>query len=509
MIPAAVSSAAPVTASATVAPVQLELGQIISGLVTALIDQTTLRLQTAAGLFDVTTSTTLPAGTPVTIAVQGTPQQPELIVTPVQDEANQTTPKGTSASITVTLAQGRGGHAGTPSSGNATTTVNTTNAVDATNNATPPQTAAQDETSNASATPSPQTAQANAAEIPEPTNPAATARNLSPLMQQALSAATSILRGAAATQGSLATLYANLEAVTSAPNPALPQPVLAAARQVLAMQLDTGAGDNIDASAVKTALIRSGLVSGLAETSAAAPNASSSDLGTALVALRQTLKTWLDSAASLKTVVTTPQNPAAAAPPSSRNVVPLPPYRGAPAAPQAPAAPSIPTNATPREQATRLLTQTDAAIARQTLLRIASLPDAPASGSMHSDTAPTRLVFEIPLATAQGTGVAQMAIERDGRQQGRSDSDLVWRASFSIDLEPIGPVHVRIALSGERAAVTLNAERPASAQLLSAGLPLLEAGLRNAAVEPGELRCHAGLPRVQAPGPGAFLDQAS
>ena len=67
-----------------------------------------------------------------------------------------------------------------------------------------------------------------------------------------------------------------------------------------------------------------------------------------------------------------------------------------------------------------------------------------------------------------------------------------WLVRFSIDLPEIGPVHARIALTGERATVTLNAERAESAELLTAGLPLLDAGLRGAQLEPGELRCRAG-----------------
>ncbi len=126
-------------------------------------------------------------------------------------------------------------------------------------------------------------------------------------------------------------------------------------------------------------------------------------------------------------------------------------------------------------------------------------------------------MVEIPILTAQGTGVAPMTIERDGGNRAAGETKAQWRASFSIDLESIGPVHVRIALSGERASVTLKAERPRSAELLSADLPLLDAGLRQAEIEPGDLRCHlgslvgnlAGAPHAQAAAPGTFLDQAS
>jgi hypothetical protein len=190
----------------------------------------------------------------------------------------------------------------------------------------------------------------------------------------------------------------------------------------------------------------------------------------------------------------------------------MPPHRGTPSAPQAPSAPSLSIAAPPREQAAHLLEQTDAAIARQTLLRIVSLPgDQPSGAARGNDNSP-RLMLEIPVATAQGTGVAPMTIERDGGTRSTDETKPQWRASFSINLESIGPVHVRIALTGERASVTLKAERARSAELLSAGLPLLSAGLRQAEIEPGDLRCHAGhladSPRPQT-APGTFLDQAS
>jgi hypothetical protein len=176
--------------------------------------------------------------------------------------------------------------------------------------------------------------------------------------------------------------------------------------------------------------------------------------------------------------------------------------------------------APPREQAVHLLAQTDAAIARQTLLRIGSLPDDPSVSTTHNNDNATRVMFEIPLATTLGTGIAPMTIARDGSKGDRPESVTSWVATFSIDVAAIGPVHVRIALVGERASVTFNAERAQSAELLAAQLPLLDAGLRSAQLEPGELRCRVGAgagsvaggpdgARQQAAAPGMFLDQAS
>jgi len=441
----------------------LQIGQIISGVVIGLLNDTTLRLQTPSGLLDLTTNTSLPPGTPVALSVQGTPAHPELVVTPVQTSSGQSSAPD----------------------------------VEETPNATSPRpnvgTAPDNSARSATA------ASSSQSETSQP------ARVASPAMQAALASASVIFRDAAASQGGLATLYANLETLVAAAAPGTPRPVLAAAKQLLALRLDAGSTDALDAGVIKSALLHAGLAAQPAETSGTA-EAEASDVGTALTVLRQVLKSWLDLEPSAK-VSSSPQN--AATLPAPRAAAPMPPYRGAPTVPQAPVAASI-TAASPRDQASQLLTQTDAAIARQTLLRIASLPEQQTSGTTHNQDTSARLMFDIPIATAQGTGVAQMTIERDrSNRHGGQNADPVWRTDFSVDLEPMGPVHVHIALAGDRASVTMKAERPQSAAILSAGLPLLEAGLRGAALEPGELRCHEGSPRSSAVMPGAFLDQAT
>ena len=119
-----------------------------------------------------------------------------------------------------------------------------------------------------------------------------------------------------------------------------------------------------------------------------------------------------------------PSAPATASP----NSVP-PPYRGAPLAAQAPAAPSIATNAAPHDIAERLIAGTDGALARQTLLQIASLPEQP---DLPRAEAAQRWSFEVPFATPQGTAIAQFEITRDGaRAQGRPADAHMARALFA------------------------------------------------------------------------------
>jgi hypothetical protein len=186
---------------------------------------------------------------------------------------------------------------------------------------------------------------------------------------------------------------------------------------------------------------------------------------------------------------------------------PVPPYRGGPMAAQPPALASTSVDAEPRAVAERLLADTDAALARHTLLQAASLPDA---GDVRTDRADARWTFDIPFLTPQGTAVAQFEIARDGRRAAMADNgEPAWRARFSLDMEPMGPVHVHISLSHTRAAVTLWAEREASAARLRQDAPLLAQALREAELEPGDVLVRSGEPPRPAAAAGRFLDRAS
>src|SRR5258708_8591682 len=113
----------------------------------------------------------------------------------------------------------------------------------------------------------------------------------------------------------------------------------------------------------------------------------------------------------------------------------------------------------PRDIGKVLLGETNGAIARQTLLQAASLPDH-APPSPHADTSGPRWLFEVPFATPQGTAVAQFEIARDGRNAPAEGIKPAWRARFSLDVEPIRPVHAPPPLPRPPAPPTLLPDRP-------------------------------------------------
>jgi Flagellar hook-length control protein FliK len=189
---------------------------------------------------------------------------------------------------------------------------------------------------------------------------------------------------------------------------------------------------------------------------------------------------------------------------------PPPPIRGAlpsaqPAAPST-LSPNMPLASTMRH----LLADTDAAIARQTLLQVASLPDRTDTPAARLDATTPRWNFEIPFATPHGTAIAQFEISRDGGNDGEAEAaQKVWRARFSLDVEPAGPVHALVSLQGDKTSVRMWAERPGTAEQLRAGAAQLSQALVRAELKPGDIVIREGAPVQVAPASaGHFLDRA-
>lgn len=193
---------------------------------------------------------------------------------------------------------------------------------------------------------------------------------------------------------------------------------------------------------------------------------------------------------------------------------PPPPYAGGPTTGQPVARSDLPADMRPSEVARHLLSNSHAALARQELLQIASLPEARREAEGLVETKSSRWMFDLPFQTLQGIAVAQFEISRDGDGGGGGASDpdreeeRTWRARFSLDIEPLGPVHVQIALTGARTRVGFWAERPEAVARLQAGEGVLSAALREADLSP-EVAFHDGAPVMAPSALGRFVDRAS
>jgi hypothetical protein len=434
-------------------PSSLQPGEIIDALVLALLDGGVARLQLPDGTVDVRTAVPLTVGAKVRVALNGTSGGLQVVV--LTD--------GSGRSMPAALVTRTGAEATARAGGDAAAAAG----------------ASFDP-------PAVEIAVAVAPAVPLPQDAGPPASGATETLGQAV-------QTAAARQGGLAPLLADLE--QAANGGALPAPVAAAVARVLDLRLPL---DGLDPAALRQALARSGLFleAGLAASlSSGTAGLTGPDLKAALLVLRQALKSWFDGEDI--------PDSARFAPPAG---APPPPYRGAPPTAQPAVPPSLPANAAPGAVAQRLLADTDAALARHTLLQVASLPDAGA-GSQAAQRG-SQWAFEIPLATAPGSALAQFEISRDG-QAGTSDAPSVWRVRFSLNVEPMGPVHALIAVTGERAAVTVWAEREASAALLRAGAHVLADALRGAALTPGDIQFRVGTPAAPPPAAGRFLDRAS
>ena len=299
-----------------------------------------------------------------------------------------------------------------------------------------------------------------------------------PLPQTPAQAAAQALRTALTRQSGLAPLMADLNQALRAQ--VLSPPARAAALQMLTQLVPLD--PQVRGADIKRALKTSGLF--LESNLAAHPETSplGGDLKAALLMLRQAL------------------GPATRRPPGA---TPRPPYGGAPTSAQKAALPSLPLTASAAAIGEALAAETEGALAHMDLLQLASLPEPDRPGE------PTRWMFETPLQTPQGPGVAQFEISRDSQGRARDEErQPLWRARFSVDFEPVGPIDAQVAFDGDLARVSLWVLRTDAADRLRAAQPLLAQALAAANLQL-ELAIHSGPPPAPATSSGRLLDQSA
>jgi hypothetical protein len=269
----------------------------------------------------------------------------------------------------------------------------------------------------------------------------------------------------------------------AAKSPTLPPQVRAAAAQALALRTPLTAG--IQGPDLQAAMARSGVMmeTHLAEGVLPTPQ---NDLKAALLALRSALAGLLAD---------TPRPSAAA-----RGRAPPPPYRGGPMQGQPAETSMLP--AEPHEAAARLLSETEGALARQQLLQAGSLPQQPDAAGPAS-----RWLFEIPFAAPHGASVGQFEIGRDPPPAGSPDGEPIWRARFSLDLAPLGPLQAHVSLSGSHVGVALWAQGEAGLAALRRHSANLSKAL-SAARLTSDIAVYPGQPAAVAATPGHFVDKA-
>lgn len=141
--------------------------------------------------------------------------------------------------------------------------------------------------------------------------------------------------------------------------------------------------------------------------------------------------------------------------------------------------------------------QVDSALATIRWQQLSSLPDETGRGAVWH--------LALPLQTPAGE-LADLRLRTDREAERSEPGTRRWTLDLSLAVEPLGPLHARLSLAGERLSATLWAERPATAALLDEHLGLLGAGLERAGLEVAHLAARAGRPPAPADQPALALD---
>lgn len=307
-------------------------------------------------------------------------------------------------------------------------------------------------------------------------------------------ALTEAMRSAAGRQESMSPLFADLSAVADGGTPAamrvMPQAVMRAMAQVLGFRV--AAEGAATPQSLAQAIARSGtfLEAQLATLPQGAPMPA--DLKAALGQLRAALQAW-----------TVALGGEAADPATKAGTHERPPVRGALPHGQSPSPASLGPEAPATEVARVLTERTEAALARLTLLQAASLPDGRDIGRAD---APAQTLAEVPLRIGAETAILQFQIvrERDAGTPTAAATRQDWTMRFSMEAEPLGPIHAAVRWRDGHVGIQLWAEREDVAAQLDAARANLTDALEASAFTVDQLAIAAGRPadpREAAPRP--------
>ena len=251
---------------------------------------------------------------------------------------------------------------------------------------------------------------------------------------------------------------------------ALPEPVARAAQQVLANQLVFDGG-KVDGSALQRGVLNSGIFQEAALARAGTPLlAPQADMKASLLALRQTLTTWLG------------QQPALVAAVSQM----APPLRGKTLRTGAAEIPPIAPVAGAEEIGKHLLDRTESALSRIRLHQHASLPDPTLKGADWST--------DLPVVIAGQQTLLQLQIHRDEHNPAEEASERGWQMRFAINLPSLGEVGAQVSLRGKATGVMLWASEDSTAAALEADIDGLRDTLAGAGLAPGAVIVRRGAP---------------
>jgi len=161
------------------------------------------------------------------------------------------------------------------------------------------------------------------------------------------------------------------------------------------------------------------------------------------------------------------------------------------------------------EMLSRLMKETDSALARLRLTQMASRGMMADEGAQ-AGAKPMDVVLEVPLTLGQENGVLQMQIGRDRDANGEEEGgDAGWRLRFGLDLASTGAVEAAVSLRGGSTYVSLWLDRADTYTQLSDQRETLQAAFADAGLDLQELRLLRGLPQQTRAGYGPHVDRRS
>ena len=279
-------------------------------------------------------------------------------------------------------------------------------------------------------------------------------------------------------QGSVTALTTALASIAG--KVVLPEAVARAAQQVLAGRVAI-AGPRFDGSALQAAVRGSGVFQE-ASLAGVQPPLPQSDMKSALLALRQTLVSWLGQQAPVAAVAPIPP-PLRGTSPRARLSEPPPLDPGAPA----------------EELGKHLLERTESALARVRLHQHASLPDPAGRAAEWS--------MDLPVLVGTHQTLMQLQIHRDQHSEQEAAGERGWQMRFALNLPGMGEVGAQVSLRARSVGVMLWATDAATSAALGGEIAALRDSLAAVGLQPGAVIVRQGEPPTAPAAPsGHFLD---
>ncbi len=116
----------------------------------------------------------------------------------------------------------------------------------------------------------------------------------------------------------------------------------------------------------------------------------------------------------------------------------------------------------------------------------------------NAESGQLRWLLELPLRSGDGVDLVHLLMERE-RERGVPDQTPVWRVEMALDLPGLGPVHVRITVSGDQVGTRLWVEDENTVARVRGELPRLREALEGRQLKVRDLGCAPGEPPKQQP----------